>query len=125
MRGGETFMRFTLAFVAACVLCLPGASALATAAPTVDIANVAADAQVRIAAGQDDLVTVDWPAGGQCARHGNLSPIRRSAIDRVAGAACRGRGLGADRRPRPESLHGDHRRHAEPGYSGRLDDFLR
>jgi hypothetical protein len=37
---------------------------LAAAALTVDVANVAADAQVRIAGGQTDLVTVDWPTGG-------------------------------------------------------------
>ncbi len=57
-------MRFTLAVVAACVLSRPGGTASATAALTVDVANVAADAQVRIAAGPNDLVTVDWPAGG-------------------------------------------------------------
>ena len=57
-------MRFTPVVVAVCGLTWPGGSALATAAPTVDVANVAADAQVRIAAGQNDLVSVDWPTGG-------------------------------------------------------------
>ena len=58
-------MRFTLAVVAACALSWPGGSSLAIAALTVDVADVAADAQVRIAAGQNELVTIDWPTGGE------------------------------------------------------------
>ncbi len=62
--SGGAFLRITVAFLAACALSWPGGTALATAAPTVDVANVAADAEVRIGAGGNDLVSVDWPTGG-------------------------------------------------------------
>jgi hypothetical protein len=57
-------MRFALAVVAACVLGWPGGSPSAAAAVTVDVANVAADAEVRIAVDQNDSLTVDWPTEG-------------------------------------------------------------
>ena len=56
-------MRFVLAVVAACALIWLDGSA-AAAAPTVDVANVAADAEVRIAELENGLVTIDWPTGG-------------------------------------------------------------
>ncbi|HEX4145489.1 MAG TPA: hypothetical protein VHY91_18430 [Pirellulales bacterium] len=57
-------MRFTPAVFAACVLGWLNGAGLAIGATTVDVANVAADAEVRIVVDQNDLVTVDWPTEG-------------------------------------------------------------
>ena len=117
-------MRFAPAVIAVCVLyCLTG-SALAAAALTLDVARVAAEAQVRIAS-QNGLVTVDWPAGDDSRgtatfRLSGDKPLIESLV-----APCHGRRLATRHRPRPGAVHGDHGWHAEPGYAGWLDNLLR
>ena len=120
----ESLVRFMPIAISACLLGGPCGSAWA-AAPSLDVANVAADAQVRIAAGENGLVSVDWPAGGDSRGTATFRLSDDKPLDRVAVAAGLGRRLAADRGPRPDSVHGDHGRHAESGHAGRLDDLLR